>query len=582
MIYDKKKDLTPQNTVENIKSILQDIGIPPLEEMCMERIINDHVTESIFLKLPNDMTVTANGKGTNYEYALASAYGEFMERLEVGNLFPITPPDQIKITPKELISKGYLNFWFNEDLKKVEKYVNIAVDVCCNYTNYINKEEKTAELLPFYHVNKDEISYISPNLLQYTGGFTGSCAGNTPYEALVEGLSEVFERHIIRKAIKEPISFTDIPEEFYLKYESIKRIIEYCRKLGFKVVVKDASLGKKYPVACAVLLDEKTNGYYVWFGAHPSLPIAIERCFTEIFQGADFSNKNYVNALFKFSGRRDNIIPDARMDNAFNHRFLEVNAVFFSKKPDYLFSYDDWKENESISNKDLFKNMIKILTDKKIDVFIRDISFLNFPAYIICVPKLISTLNNIDISSGIDIRNNYYKTVRVIGENIPINLTPQEVLDFFEYAFHLQMLMKNDYKNFELVYIITLLKTKQYQKILNIITPLKNSFKYSKYKKMFLFLMDYINAKFQNIYNIEYENNLYKKYGKHFVKKLIEIFDTDDSFQNAINMLKKHKFYYLKHITEENINRKKYISEKILKKYKENTPNQKLVKNLFN
>ena len=38
------------------------------------------------------------------------------------------------------------------------------------------------------------------------------------------------------------------------------------------------------------------------------------------------SNKNYVNALFKFSGKRDNIIPDARMDNAFNHRFLEVNS----------------------------------------------------------------------------------------------------------------------------------------------------------------------------------------------------------------------------------------------------------------
>lgn len=581
LLYDKKKDSNPVKTVENIKEILRGIGIEKLEEICLERVVNDHVTEAIFLRLPGDMTVTSNGKGTNYEFSRASAYGEFMERLENANLFATVPPDLIKMSPRELLDKGLLNFWFNEKLENVKKYADFAVDVCCNYANRVHPDEKTADMLPFYHVNKDAISYISPHMLQYTGGFTGSCAGNTPHEALVEGLSEVFERHVIRKAIKEPLSFPDIPEEYYLKYESIKKIVEYCHKIGFKVVVKDASLGKKYPVACAVLIDEKTKGYYAWFGAHPSLPIAIERCFTEIFQGADFSNRQFVDTLFKFDGAKNNTIPDARMDNAFNHRFLEVNPVFFTKKPEYQFNYDDWKENENISNFEMFNNMIDMLLKDNIDVFIRDVSFLNFPAYIICVPALISTLTNINPSSGIDIRNNYYKSVRVMGEAIPIDLTPEEIFDFFTYSFHLQLFLKSEYKNLEMLYIIALLNKKQYKKALSAIKSLSKTAKYSTYKKMLSFLEDYLLLVINDKGKEETIAYLSKQYGKYFTEKLLAIFDREDSFINAVNALKRFKLYSLKHIKKENVERKKAIGANILKKYEANLPNQMLVKKLF-
>lgn len=582
MLYDKKKDSDTKNTVENIKSILKNVGIENLEESYIERIINDHVTESVFLRWNNDMTVTSNGKGTNFDYARASAYGEFIERLENGNLFNTAAPDMIKITPAEVEQSKILDVWFNESDDKILKYKKIAVDVCCNYANYYNSEnEKTAELLPFYNLNKNEVSYISPHLLQYVGGFTGSCAGNTPYEALVEGLSEVFERHVVRKSIMEIISFPDIPEEIYVKYESIKKIVDYCKKLGFKVIVKDASLGKKYPVACAVLIDENTNGYYVWFGAHPSLPIAIERCFTEIFQGVDFSNKKLVQSLFKFNGKSNNLIPFAKCDNAFNHRFLEVNSEFFTKTPEYSFNYSDWEDNENLSNEQLLKNMIKILTDSNMDVFIRDVSFLKFPAYMICVPALISTLINIDSNSGIDLRNNYYKCVRVMGENLPIDLTPDEVLDFFKYAFHLNMSMREDYKNFEIVYVITLLKQKKYKSALNTLQQLAKSRKYSKYLKMFLFLQDYINLQINNSLNDISVKDLYAKYGKYFSEKIINIFDKDDSFINAVNQLKKWKLYSLKHINSESLVKKTEISKNIQECYNKNIPNQMKIKELF-
>lgn len=582
MIYDKKKDSDTRNTIKNIQSILNNVGIENLEESYVERIINDHVTEAVFLKWNNDMTVTSNGKGTNIDYARASAYGEFMERLENGSLFNTNAPDILNMTPLELEKSNILDFWFNANTDEILKYKKVAVDICCNYANYYNSEDKkTAELLPFYHLNKDEISYISPHLLQYVGGFTGSCAGNTPYEALVEGLSEVFERHVVRTSILDSISFPDIPEKIYLKYESIKKIIDYCKKLGFKVIVKDASLGKKYPVACAVLIDEKTNGYYVWFGAHPSLPIAIERCFTEIFQGIDFSNKKLVKALFKFDGKGNNSIPFAKCDNAFNHRFLEVNSEFFTKTPEYKFNYSDWENNETLSNEQLLKNMIKILTDSNIDIFIRDVSFLDFPAYLICVPQLISTLINLESNLGLDIRNNYYKCVRVIGEDKPINLTSEEILDFYKYAFHLNMSMRDDYKNFEILYLITLLKIKNYKVALIVLKQLSLSRKYSKYSKMFFFLEDYIKLKMNNELN---ENSIIKltlKYGKYFSQKIISIFDKEDSFINAVNQLKKWKLYSLKHINKEALLKKTEISKNIQEYYNRNIPNQMKIKELF-
>lgn len=579
MKYDKKKDFSPVKTVERIRKILSDIGIKELEETNMPRLVNDHVTESVFLKFNGDMTVTANGKGTTLEYARASAHGEFMERLENGNLFNITPPDAMTLSPQELIEKNVLNLWLLNAADETDKYTKAAINICCNFENLINKEKKSAEVLPFYHINKNEISYIPTHMMQFTGGFTGSCAGNTPEEALVEGLSEIYERHVIRKAIKDSISFPDIPEEFYIQYESIKNIVDYCKKLGFKVTVKDASLGLNYPVTCVVLTDEKREGYYVWFGAHPYLPISIERCFTEIFQGVDFSNKIYVDTYFKIKGLKDNPIPDARCDNAFNNRFLEVNPDFFTKKPDYDFNIESWARAENLNNAELLNYMIKILTDSNKDIFIRDVSFLNFPAFIICVPSLMSTFLSSDSKSGMDLRLNYYKCVKVMGENIPIDLTAEEIKDFFKYSFHLQMIQRNEYTNLEMLYIIALLASKDYRNADKALSAFMNTKKYSKYKKMLFLLKDYIKLIESNYGEIQIQKILSDKYGKYFTNIILNIFTKKDSLKSAVNKLKESKLYSLKHTTPEAINTKKIIAENILNIYNKNIPSQLSLKN---
>lgn len=581
MLYNKKKDELPEVTVQKIKDILKKIGIENLKEIIGQKKVDFHGLESLTITLSDDLYYSSNGKGITLDYAKASAYGEFMERLQNGASYNITPPDTKLIKAEDFLNNSILKYWVSRDNTKINEYIERILDICDNYKTQKNSENRLIEVLPFYHVNNGKIEYISPHLLQYTGGFTGSCAGNTPYEALVEGLSEVFERYVIRKAITESVSFPDIPEEYYLKYDAIKKIVDYIKEIGLSVTVKDASFNGKYPVICTVLKDEENKGYYAWFGAHPFLPVAIERCFTETFQGMDFSSKQYVSRYFKFEGKKDNPIPDAKIDNAFNNRFLEVNTDFFSINPEYIFNENNWINNFEVSNKELFHAMINKLIQSDMDVFIRDVSFLGFPSYTICIPELMSNFYNINPHSGIDLRMNYYKCVKIMGENIPSNLTEKEILDFFKYFFCMQFINIKNYKNIEMLYIITLLREKLYKKALAIITALKKTNKYSKYIKMLSFLENYILMILERKNNNDINNGLSDKYGKYFTLKMKKIFLSENSFENAINTLKKSKLYSLKHIKEEDLYKKEKIVEKVMNIYKKNIPDQMLVKKLL-
>ena len=132
-----------------------------------------------------------------------------------------------------------------------------------------------------------------------------------------------------------------------------------------------------------------------------------------------------------------------------------------------------------------------------------------------------------------------------------------------------------------MLYIITLLREKLYKKALAIITALKKTNKYSKYIKMLSFLENYILMILERKNNNDINNGLSDKYGKYFTLKMKKIFLSENSFENAINTLKKSKLYSLKHIKEEDLYKKEKIVEKVMNIYKKNIPDQMLVKKLL-
>ena len=110
-------------------------------------------------------------------------------------------------------------------------------------------------------------------------------AGNTMKEARTQALSEIFERDIKFRIIRDGICLPDVPEAVINRYPRIAAGIRGLRAAGFGILVKDASLGGEYPVMNVTLLHPKDQGIFASFGAHPRFEVALERALTELLQG---------------------------------------------------------------------------------------------------------------------------------------------------------------------------------------------------------------------------------------------------------------------------------------------------------
>lgn len=117
-------------------------------------------------------------------------------------------------------------------------------------------------------------------------------AGNTLAEAQVQCLSEIFERAVKREILEGEMALPDVPAEVLAKYPSIVAGIKGLEEQGFPVLVKDASMGGKFPVMCVTLMNPRTGGVFASFGAHPSFEVALERSLTELLQGRSFEGLN--------------------------------------------------------------------------------------------------------------------------------------------------------------------------------------------------------------------------------------------------------------------------------------------------
>ncbi|MFX5839683.1 YcaO-like family protein, partial [Acinetobacter baumannii] len=91
--------------------------------------------------------------------------------------------------------------------------------------------------------------------------------------AQVQCLSEIFERAVKKEIIENEIALPDVPDAVLDRYPHIREGIRALEAQGFPVLVKDASLGGRFPVMCVTLMNPKTGGVFASFGAHPSLRV---------------------------------------------------------------------------------------------------------------------------------------------------------------------------------------------------------------------------------------------------------------------------------------------------------------------
>lgn len=118
------------------------------------------------------------------------------------------------------------------------------------------------------------------------------CAGNTPEEAIVQGLSEIIERVVQKKIFMEKPCLPDVPDDYIKNFPYVYSILQKLRnyeKDGFKFYIKDCSFGGKYPVAALIVFEKNTGKFGIKLGCHPDYGVAIERTLTEATQGQDIT-----------------------------------------------------------------------------------------------------------------------------------------------------------------------------------------------------------------------------------------------------------------------------------------------------
>ena len=128
-------------------------------------------------------------------YALASAYGELMERLSTGMLMPCCPfdaADAVAMTPQAFAEQCPRRVFASLRLQSKDELAAFMRD-CFG--------EEMLKCAPFRCLNDGSSALLPIELVQMLCGTTGLCAGNTPEEAMLQGLMEVFERLCRKEAV---------------------------------------------------------------------------------------------------------------------------------------------------------------------------------------------------------------------------------------------------------------------------------------------------------------------------------------------------------------------------------------------
>ena len=384
------KDLPLEKTIANMSGILADLGIK-IEIASWRNIIPN--VWSLHIRDAHSPICFTNGKGTTKEGALASALGEFIERLsnnhfyaeafwgeDMANLpfvhypnekwFKPGPDDSM---PVEILDE-YCRKIFNPDGQLLGSHL---ID-----TNSGNLQRGICSL-PYVRKSDGEVVYFPSNLIENLYVSNGMSAGNTLVETQVQCLSEIFERAVKREIIEGEMALPDVPYEVLAKYPGILAGIQGLEEQGFPVLVKDASMGGLYPVMCVTLMNPRTGGVFASFGAHPSFEVALERSLTELLQGRSFEGLNDLPPPTFVS----NAVTEP---NNFVEHFIDSSGImswrFFSDKSNFSFVEWDFSNKGKSSNREQAEALFNILQSKGKEIYMATYNDLGAMSCRILVP----------------------------------------------------------------------------------------------------------------------------------------------------------------------------------------------------
>ncbi|TDQ38487.1 30S ribosomal protein S12 methylthiotransferase accessory factor YcaO [Thiopseudomonas denitrificans] len=292
LTYIPGKDVALEQTITRFQQQLATLGFNIEEASWLNPV--PHVW-SVHIRDRDCPQCFTNGKGATREAALASALGEFFERLSCNYFFAdfylgrdtasgsfVHYPDErwFALTEDDNLPAGLLDEHLLELYQQEgELHASQLLDL------QSGNEERGICALPFVRQRDGQTSYIPVNIIGNLYVSNGMSAGNNSAEAHSQALAEICERHVKQRILTEAISLPPIPDNVLNEHPGVREALDRLDAAGYPVLTLDASLGGQFPVVCVVLFNRDNGTSFASFGAHPNFAVALERTVTELLQG---------------------------------------------------------------------------------------------------------------------------------------------------------------------------------------------------------------------------------------------------------------------------------------------------------
>jgi ribosomal protein S12 methylthiotransferase accessory factor len=383
----KGKDRDLESSIDSMLRKLKELEIEIEEASWLNPVPNVY---SVHIRDKDCGLMFTNGKGASHKACLASALGEYFERLScnyffadfyLGEEFAIDDfvhyPDERwfqsdgGVMPEGLLDDDLWNYYDPDKQLRPEQIFD---------TNS-GTGRRGICAVPYRRQKDGDIIWFPVNVIGNIYVSNGMSAGNTANEARVQALSEVFERYVKNRIIAEGICLPEVPREVIERFPAIAASIDELQQHGYHLRVADASLGGKYPVMSVTLINPKNGSVFASFGAHPCFEVALERTVTELLQG---------RGLDQLDGFQQ---PSFDLDEVADHHNLESHFIdssgliaydFFKRTPDYGFI--DW--DHDANTHDEFEYLSNVIHDLGFDIYISDYSHLDVYSCRIIVPGM--------------------------------------------------------------------------------------------------------------------------------------------------------------------------------------------------
>ena len=278
------KESTTKSTINTIRRILKNIDLVPSETFHGNPYPQIY---SASIELPPEKGgFRTNGKGRTKSFCLASAYAEYMERMQ--NLlfanFSRTMMNQLKA-----------EFGFFYDPEEIcmnqDEFYRLPDDVLSDFIRYSGQGRKEyvssyfkrvsdngmpgVASLPFFDTMNKKIQFLPINLLLITVGSNGMAAGNTQAEATFQAICELMERWSAALVFYRRLTPPTVPISYLSRFDEEAKIIRNIEADGkYQVIVKDFSAGMRIPSLGVIIKNCKTGKYRLNVGSDTSFQVA--------------------------------------------------------------------------------------------------------------------------------------------------------------------------------------------------------------------------------------------------------------------------------------------------------------------